>query len=193
MFDNFGALDASVQEILEKDTDFQSTLTDLSEEDKAEAIKTKKSELLDIEIKGLSKNKELADNYKTRAEKAEGELKKKKPTEEPKTDGDLSSMDTIAIINAKVSSEDIEDVVEYAKFKKITVVEALKSSIVKTMLEEKEEKRKSAEATSTGKARAGQGKVSDETVLSNMAKGDVPEPGSAEAEQLFWARRKKKK
>lgn len=197
MFDSFGALEASVQEKLDGDTDFQATLTDMSDEDKEVAVTGKKKELLDEEIKNLaskgSKNEELANNYKTRAEKAERDLKKGgKSSENTKQEGDLSAMDTIAIMNAKVDTEDIEDVVDYAKFRGISVAEALKSQVLKTILADKEEKRTSANAANTNNARAGQKKVTDDTLVSNMKKGEVPEPGTPEAEQLFWARHKKK-
>lgn len=192
MYEKFGDLEASVQEKVDGDSEFQGTLTDLSDEDKETAIKTRKSELLDEEIKTLGekskKNEELATNYKTRAEKAE-KLAKEKPTAGEPTSSELSFKDQLALTNAKIHEDDLDEVVEYAKFKKITVSEALKSNVIKSSLAEKEEVRKSAEATNTTPVRRGAVAPSNTDVLDKAMKGDIPEPGSPEALQLWKARR----
>lgn len=198
MYENFGALDASVQEKLDADVDFNTSLETLSDDEKAEAIKVKKSELLDVEIKSLSetskKNKELADNQKTRAEKAEQELKRSKPAESilEKKD-DLSPKDVLALAKANLHEDDLEEVIEFARFKKIEVTDALKNPTLKTILTEKAEFRKTADATTTGQQRRVATKVTDEALLDKASKGEIPEKGSPEAEQLFWAKRGGKK
>lgn len=197
MEDTFGTLDASIQEKIDADVDFQTSLASLSDEEKEQTIKTKKSELLNKELADLkekagktTKAEELANNQKIRAEKAEGELKKFKPAETKTEDkNELSSKDTIALINAKVHEEDVDDVVEYAKFKKIPVAEALKSGILKATLTEKAEFRKTADATNTRGAGKPAPKVTDADILKKAEKGDIPAKGTPEAEALFWARR----
>lgn len=200
-YENFGSLDTSIQEKIDADTDFQSTLADLSDEDKETAIKDRKSELLDIEIKALgstaseaTKAKELANNYKIRAENAEKKLKGNSGAgDTAKNETELSSKDTLVFINAKVTDpEDIDEVIEYAQFKKISIADALKSNVIKASLADKAEKRKTAEATSTGTSRRNTAKVSDADIVDKASKGEIPKKGSAEAEQLFWARRTKK-
>jgi len=193
MFDNFGSLETSIQEKIESDADFQTEIADLSDEDKETAIKTKKSELLDIEIKTLaekadkvSKAEEIANNQKKRAEKAEQELKNKKPDANKI---ELTTKDTIALMNAKVHEDDIDDVVDYAKYKGISVTEALKSSVVKSSLAEKEEQRKTALAIQTGNKRPTNQKVSDQELVEKANKGELPAKGSEEADRLFWIRR----
>lgn len=188
MNENNGSLVASIQQKLEADTEFQDSLVDLSEEDKQKAIQEKTSELIDAEFNNVytesGKNKELAENYKVRAEKAEGILKNNKPKagegESPKPNTseenkDLSSKDLIALMTAKVPEEDVDDVVEYAKFKGISVAEALKTDVVKTTLASKAETRKTAQATHTGAGSRGTYKVSDETLLNKASKGEMPE------------------
>lgn len=126
----------------------------------------------------LAKAEELANNQKIRAEKAEklAKLNKEQPKAETKIyEGDLTAKDTIAIIEAKVPSQDIDDVVEYAKFKKISIQEALNSNVVKTMLAEKVEMRNTASAANVGSSKRTASKVSDEVLLAKAQKGEFPD------------------
>jgi hypothetical protein len=196
---NIGELDALIQERLDADTDFAESLADLSDEDKEQAIQDKKSELLAQEFKSLSekakeaeKAKELAENYKIRAEKAEkaskGDFKGEK-TPKNKEGEELSPRDIIALTNANIAVDDIDVVLDYAKFKKISVAEALKSSVVKTTLAENEEHRKTAAATNTGAGRRGVQQKSEDSLLSEFKSGKVPETDD-EMDRLALARMK---
>jgi hypothetical protein len=151
------------------------TTTDEVVEESVEEIKSR-----------LAKAEELANNYKIRAEKAEKKAKEPVTTElkPEKNDTGISALDTIAFINAKVTEpEDIQEVVEWAQFKKIPVAQALKSDTIKTLLREKSELRATALATNTGGARRTTSKVSDETLMQNAAKGQLPE-SEAEMQRL---------
>lgn len=137
-------------------------------------------------------------DWKARALKSEAILarnrdknKERQPVQkaQPKDDTNLNTKDLYALMQAKVAEEDIDDVVEYAKFKNISVSEALKSTAVKAIIADKSEFRKTAEVSNTSNARRGNSKVSDETLLANLGKGSIPEKGSEEAERIFWARR----
>lgn len=184
MFDNFGALDASIQEKITGDADFQATLTDLSDEDKKTALDNKKSELLDAEIKSLGKNKELADNYKKRAEKAEQDAKKIAPVEE-----NLTQKDVLVLSKADVHEDDMDEVIDFAKFKKISIADALKNDSLKAILSHNTEVRKSAAVAQAKPRQGGQQKPTDEAVIEKaFDKGEIPEKGSEEADRLFWAR-----
>lgn len=88
---------------------------------------------------------------------------------------DLSQKDLFAMVKANVSTEDFDEVVEYAKFKKIPVADALNSSTLKAILSEKTEQRKTAQATSTGSSRRSNTKLSDEAILDNASRGVLPE------------------
>lgn len=198
--ENIGELDALIQEKLDADTDFAESLADLSDEDKEQAIQDKKSELLMQEFKSLSekakeaeKAKELAENYKIRAEKAEKASKKGNSEGEktPKNERneEMSSRDIIALTKANIADEDIDVVLDYAKFKKISVVEALKSSVVKATLAENEEHRKTAAATNIGTGRRGVQQKSESSLLSEFKSGKVPETDD-EMERLALARMK---
>lgn len=121
----------------------------------------------------LAKAEEVAKNQRIRAEKAEGKLKEgAKPTTAP---GDLSPTDLYALFEAKVPQEDISEVSEYAKLKGISVADALKSNVVKTILADNAEKRATAQATATGSTRRAGNKTTDEALLAKASKGELPE------------------
>lgn len=129
----------------------------------------------DLKIAELEeKNRKLFE----RAKKAEG-----KKAEKP----DLSTSDIYALMNAKVPEEDISEVSDYAKLKSISIAEALKSSVVRTILAERIEERATADATSTGAQRRAPVKVSDDVVLNSASKGQLPED-DAGIERLTEAR-----
>lgn len=134
-------------------------------------------------IERLAQAEEYGRNQKIRAEKAERKTKDtpeqetSEPKAEPKGESkDLTSKDTIALINAKVHEDDIDEVVEYAKFKGTSVSEVLKSSVIKGLLTERSEHRATAEATNTGKTRPGTTRASGETLLKKASKtGEMPD------------------
>tara|TARA_R110000868_G_scaffold387646_1_gene656280 strand:+ start:4880 stop:5401 length:522 start_codon:yes stop_codon:yes gene_type:complete len=135
----------------------------------------------------LKKAEELANNYKIRAEKAE-KLAKQKPSETSKQVTPELDNATLARIYG-IEEEDFEEVLDMAKFKKLSIAETLKLGATKAILAEKAEFRKTAEVSNTGNARRGASKVSDDVLLKNLADGKIPDAGSDEAERLFWARR----
>lgn len=193
--ENIGGLDALIQEKLDADTDFMDSLAYLSDEDKEQAIQNKKSELLAQEFKSLSdkakeaeKAKELAENYKIRAEKAEKAFKGEKTPKNEKNE-ELSSRDIIALTKANIADEDIDVVLDYAKFKKISVPEALQSSVVKATLAENEEFRKTAAAANIGAGRRGVQQISEDALLSEFKSGKIPETED-EMNRLALARMK---
>lgn len=189
-------IDKIVDEKIGKDADFQASLADKSEDDKNDLIEAKRKELAKSEFASVAekaqKNEELAGNYKTRAEKAEDDVKKYKPADQKKDEEKgLSPKDTYALINAKVPEEDLETVMEYAKFKGISVADALKAPILTTVLADNEAKRVTAAATQTRSTRSTT-KIDGNTIVDDMKnKGEtsIPSKGSKEAEAAFWARR----
>lgn len=143
----------------------------------------------DVKAK-LAKAEEIAENQRIRAEKAEKKQEKVVPSQES---SELTPKDVYALMNAKVAEEDIEQVADYAKFKKISVAEALKSTVVKTMLEESVEQRTTANATQTRGGARGTSKVSGEDILSQAEKtGELPE-STEDIQKLFLARQARRK
>lgn len=156
----------------EETTDSYEVETDESSED-LETLKAR-----------LAKAEELANNYKIRAEKAEKKTERSEtPKVAPKKSSELSTLDIIAISKANIDTDDVEEVVEYARFKGISVAEALKSNVIQTTLSQKEEMRKTAQATSTGQTRRGSSQISDERLLADAKKGILPD-SDADIERL---------
>jgi len=127
------------------------------------------------------KFKQLADNYKVRAEKAEKELKefKSQPKEE-KTE--LPQKDLINLIKEGVTEEeDIDLVKDFATLKKISPSDALKSGLLRTILAEKKEERLTAKATSTSGKREGTSAPSGDELLYKARAGQYPDEDELDA------------
>jgi hypothetical protein len=148
--------------------------------------------VVDTESEDLEALKEKNRKLFERAKKAEAEAKelktKVKAPEPSEKKGGLSSLDLYALIEAKVLQDDISEVTDYAKLKGISVAEALKSNVVKTILSERAEERKTAAAAHTTGARRGNSQVSDDTLLNKASRGELPE-SEAEIARLFKARK----
>ncbi len=123
----------------------------------------------------LVKTEELANNYKIRAEKAEKKGDKKPEATVEKKVGDLSTKDIYVLMDAKVPQEDVDEVVDYARFKGISVAEALKTSTIKATLAERGEQRITANATNTGASRRGTSQQSGESLMEQARRGNLPE------------------
>lgn len=147
----------------------------------------------DTEDKYTERERQLyARLKKTEAELQEAKKAPKPAPAAPASTGDLSTADIIALTKANIEPEDIDEVLDYAKHKKLSVTEALKSSVVKAILAEAAEHRKSAAAVDTGRGRrAGSAGVSDEKLLSDAAKGIMPE-SDADYDRLMRLRSKRK-
>lgn len=163
----------------------EETQEDTSTE-KTENQKVKK-QLVD-EVEKLRKENETLkaqkDHWREKASKSpDTEVEKK---EEKKEDYSYTPQDMKALMD--VDEEDWGDLTDYAKFKGISIAEAKKSSVMQATLAEKAEYRKTEAAANTSKNRQTT-KVSPEQLLRDLSQGKVPEPGSKEAEELFWARR----
>jgi len=106
--------------------------------------------------------------------------------ETPKTQ--LSSEDVLVLVNSKITHpDDIKEIKDYASYKKISVEEALKSSVVQNTLQTNREQRKTADATNTGTGRRGTGKTSVKDLMrKRQATGELPE-SDEEIEKLAAA------
>ena len=168
----------------------QDTALETANEAEEETIEDVKAMLAAAEA-AKTKAEEIADNQRIRAEKAEKKAQVKPQVESkpaPKA-GDMSQDDLYAVIKANVPQEDISDVKEYATLKGISVAEALKSNVVKTILADKAEQRNVAEATNTGTVRRGSATVSDQTLLEGVSKGQLPDDPASIAEARMRQRK----
>ena len=140
-------------------------------EDEEESVDDLKSRITKLE--------EEKENQKKRAEKAE---QKNKVTKQP-NEGTLSAKDLIALAKADIADEDFDEVLEYAKFKKVSIADALNSSVIKATLAEKTELRKSAGAVNTGAGRRAGVNISDEKLYADSKLGILPD-SDADMERL---------
>lgn len=90
-----------------------------------------------------------------------------------------------------VHDDDVDRLVNYAKFMNITVAEAKKLPEMVSFLRTSEEHRLTASATNTGGGKRGTSKVSDEDLLSKASSGDLPED-DANIARLMEAKTPKK-
>ena len=176
---------------------------DSQNQETEEVLNTEEVEetVADTETEDKPKYTESEMKSYARAKKAEAEarqLKKeldalKAPKESSeKQDAQLTPMDAIMLSKSNITEkEDIEEVVAFANFKKISISDALKNNTVKAILAEKSEQRATAEATNTGAARRGSNKLTDEQVLANAEKGKLPDD-AAELANARWNQKLKK-
>uniref|UniRef100_A0A6H1ZS94 Uncharacterized protein n=1 Tax=viral metagenome TaxID=1070528 RepID=A0A6H1ZS94_9ZZZZ len=130
------------------------------------------------------KSLEIALDQRLRAKKAEKDLKNNPPEEKktPKNNGDATptkrfSLDDIEEMSAlsKVHKDDREEIFDYAERKKLKVSEVLDKPFIASFLKEKEEERKSAEASNTAKNQRTTSKSSNKRLLDQLEKGELPE------------------
>lgn len=131
------------------------------------------------------KAKELANNYKVRAEKAE---KKAKEAPAIMTDG-LASKDVIYLAKADIHEDDVDEVLDIARAKKISISKA--HEYLKPILEVRKEQRSTANAANVSNVRRGSSKMTDETLLSNADNGKLPD-GDEDIARLIAAKAKQK-
>lgn len=125
-----------------------------------------------------AKAEEIARNQRIRAEKAERELKALKGNKEeekgaekttPKHDYSLKDIRALA----DVHDEDVDEVIEFANFKGISIAEAKSNATIKTLLKNKSEERNTASAANVAQTKKGSGGNSDQKLLSDFESGIV--------------------
>jgi hypothetical protein len=157
-------------------------------------ISAEQEELSPEQIADLKKKADASSQNYERLKKADAELKelraKLKDTGAPVSQSQaLSNKDVLYLAKSDVHEDDIDEVLEWAKFKNISVADAHKS--LKPALEIKAEQRKTAEAANISAVRRGPTKASEETLLDNARAGKLPDT-EAEIERLIRAKQKAK-
>lgn len=154
----------------------------------------------------VKKLKEQNKKLFERAKKAEGFVKDKdgnwvkkaKPALQQKTQSESSKieitpLDTIALMEAKVTdADDINDVLDYARFKKISVRDALKSNVIKTTLADKAAERVTAQATNTKGSKKGVSSPDADTVVNQASQGQFPDDPTTLAKARMDQKKSKK-
>lgn len=183
------SFDEVIAQRIESDTDFQASILDLTDDEKATKLAEKRSEVMSAVWSETATEKAKFEsdyqNAKTRAEKAEALAKD--------NEGKLSPEDALLLMQNNVHREDIAELQRTAKILGVGLEDALKDSVTQTILQRRADARKAALAANIKNVRGGSGGPSDTEILNDLSSGKVPEPGSAEAERLFFARRGQKK
>lgn len=193
-------IDKVVDDRLAADSDFQSRISTLSDEEKTTETAKRRKEILTDEF---TKRETIAKDQKTRAENAErdrDEWKTKANGGGQKKEEDLTQTDMYFLSQNAVHPDDIEEV---KKARRILseegkplkpISEVLADPTFAAVLASRVDKRKTANANNTGGGRGGPTAKSDAEVADAASKGGViPEKGSPEAEQLFNARAAKRR
>lgn len=130
------------------------------------------------------------EGYEFKGNKWVKNQEEKPAQKESKKDEDLLSYrDHYALSDAKVHVDDVDYVVKESRIRGKSIAVTLKDEEVQAVLKLRGEKRNSADAANTKPARGGAKKPDGEQLNRELSQGKVPEPGSEEAEELFWARR----
>jgi len=90
-----------------------------------------------------------------------------------------------------VNDEDVDEVIEYAKFKGVSIAEAKKTSVIQNILRDKEEVRKTANATNTSGSKRNAKDISADQIVSAGLEGKEVDPVKfAEAQMEIRTRKK---
>ena len=130
------------------------------------------------QIADFKKKAEVSSQNFERLKKAEADLKeareklKQAPTSENKEEA-LSTKDVLYLAKADVHEDDVNEVLEWAKFKNISVSDAHKQ--LTATLQVRAEQRKSAETANISNVRRGPTTVTGDKLLENAKAGKLPD------------------
>lgn len=174
--------------------------TDLSQDDSVvdtddlEAVKAENARIK-IQNTKLFERTKKAEGFEKKPDGSWVKVVKKpeiKPDAKPVTSTESYDLEDVAVLVQKVPhKEDREMVKDYAKFKKISLEEALNNPIIQSELKDKAEKRQTSNATNTGTARRGTTKPSPDAIMADAEKGKFPDDAEALAEARFESKKKK--
>lgn len=190
-------LDQEVQKRIDEDSAFQESIASMNDAERDEALTAKRAEVANIVFTETqtraAENETKFEDQRKRALKAEEDLKKFRPAGGEGAGGEgapdaIDPKDLYAMMNAQVPEDDFDEVVKAAKLLGKPIKEALADEMVKGILQRKKEERTSAAAANGGGGRPGPKQISDSELLAASNRGEIPEPGSPEAERLFHLR-----
>ena len=147
---------------------------DKTDEEKTPKLYQARKELVDT----LQYN----ENMRLRAEKAEAKAKAEKETPtkpaETETPKNYPLKEAVGIVRAlkDVHDEDVERVEKFAASEGLSITEALKNDDLKAILRNREEQRRTAEATNTGGGKRGTSKTTGKELFKHFkSTGELPD------------------
>lgn len=174
---NENANSETSEEVVEEQSDQQeATLT----AEQITELREKAAKADDLE----GKNKQLFERVK----KAEAAKAEAKPAENI---NNLSAKDFLALTQAGVTAEDFDEVERVAKILGKPLTDALQDKTLKSILKERADERKTAEATHTRGGARGTSKTADADILAKAERGEMVD--SEEGMQAIFKARIAKK
>ena len=159
----------------EKNTEIETPENEVEETTETQAETSEESPKTYSEDE-YNKIKEVAENQRIRAEKAERVAKNTQPKEEETAkEAGLSPKDYLALTEAKITSEDFDEVTGWANFKRMSIADAVKDKTLQTILRERAEERKTAEATQVKQTGRKNAAPTPETVVNKASQGNLPD------------------
>jgi hypothetical protein len=130
------------------------------------------------ESQDTDKLKELNKKLYERAKKAEAEAKKLKETSKPmpQEQKDMSSKDLYSLMEHKVPSKHIDEVVKASKILGKSIQETLEDGFVQARLKTLSEEDQTANATNTGGSKRTTAKITDEQIVQRYMEGKDVDP-----------------
>ena len=141
---------------------------------------TDEQESVDELKKRLATAEAQKEHWRAKAQKSPTQV----VVEESKPDS-LSTKDVLFLAKADIHEDDVADLIDWAKVKKVSLSEAAKQ--LKGTLEARAEERKTAAVANISNARRGPTKITDESLLDNARSGKLPED-DGDVERLVKAR-----
>lgn len=174
-----GEIDTTINSFEEVEIDLDKEIANIGDDDEVITIPKKTWDTLNAQ----------KDHFKNKARPATTVTPLAKPAEKKVDETGLSQSDFIAIARADIHDDDIESVKRFAKMEGLTISESLKNDDMRAILDRREGVRKTADATNTNTSRRSAPKADADTILKNVSEGKIPDAGSRDADELFWARR----
>jgi hypothetical protein len=126
---------------------------DLSNDTEKDAKSNDDVETLKEQNKKLFARAKKAEGFEFKDGKWVKPVVDKKPETKVEPSQELSAKDALLLAKANVDLEDVDEVIDFAKYRKITIAEALQNNTLRAILTDSQEKRKTALATQTSGTR----------------------------------------
>lgn len=141
----------------------------------------------DLKIADLdAKNKQLFERAKKAEEQAKGKAA------EHSQDNNLSTKDQLALMQANIPADDLDEVLRISKVLGLPVADALKDGTMKTILDARAEERRTAQATITRGGARGANVTAEDILRKAESTGEVPsdDAGMRQLAEARLARRR---
>ena len=157
---------------------------DLSNDTEKDAKSNDDVETLKEQNKKLFARAKKAEGFEFKDGKWVKPVVDKKPETKVEPSQELSAKDALLLAKADVDLEDVDEVIDFAKYRKITIAEALQNNTLRAILTDSQEKRKTALATQTSGTR----KTTAPTIEALTEKAQKGELSESEIDKLVELR-----